>query len=160
ELVRALRPALSTTNGKLIAISSKYAKKGWAYSQWLRQHGSNKGISPSFKPRWTTLVWDSPSKTMNPTLKQPVIDAAFDEDPAAARSEFGGEWREDVSEYVPRSLVESLVIRGRKELLPREGVAYFAFTDLSGGRHDDAGLAIAHREGRKLILDLAKLSKA
>lgn len=164
ELVRALRPALITTRGRLIAISSKYSRKGWAYSQWLRQHGSNKGVSPSFVQRWSTLVWDSPSKTMNPTLPQAEIDAAFAEDPAAARSEFGGEWRDDVSEFVPRSLVEALVAKGRKELLPRltppHAHSYFAFTDLSGGRHDDAGLAIAHREGRKVILDFAKLWKA
>jgi len=160
ELIRALRPALLTTKGKLIAISSKYAKKGWAYGQWSRQHGANKGVSPSFVPTWTTLVWDSPSKAMNPTLPQAEIDAAYLEDPAAARSEFGGEWREDVSEFVPRSLIESLVVTGRKELLPRSSISYFAFTDLSGGRHDDAGLAIAHREGRKVILDLAKLWRA
>ena len=70
ELIRALRPALITTGGKLIAISSKYAKKGWAYGQWLLCHGSNKGVSPSFKQAWKTLVWDSPSKVMNPTLPQ------------------------------------------------------------------------------------------
>jgi hypothetical protein len=157
ELVRALRPALLTTKGKLIAISSKYAKKGWAYQTWSRQHGSNKGVSPAFRQTWTTLVWDTPSRTMNPTLSQTEIEAAFEEDPAAARSEFGGEWREDVGEFVPRSLVEKLVIKGRKELLPRSSVAYFAFSDLSGGRHDDAGLAIAHREGRRVVLDLAKV---
>ena len=160
ELVRALRPALITTKGKLIAISSKYAKKGWAYGQWLRQHGCNKGVSPSFKQAWTALVWDAPSRRMNPTLPQAEIDAAFEEDPAAARSEFGGEWREDVSEFVPRSLVESLVIVGRKELVPRDSQDYVAFTDLSGGRSDDAGLAIAHKEGRKVVLDFAKLWRA
>lgn len=160
ELVRAIRPALMTTRGKLIAISSKYARKGWAYGQWLRQHGCNQGVSPSFAPAWTTLVWDSPSIVMNPTLPQAEIEAAYAEDPAAARSEFGGEWRDDVSEFVPRSLVESLVIKGRKELCHRPGVSYVAFCDLSGGRHDDAALAIAHREGHKVILDFAKLWRA
>lgn len=160
ELVRALRPALMTTGGKLIAISSKYAKKGWAYGQWLRQHGCNRGVSPSFKPAWTTLVWDCASRVMNPTLSQAEIEAAYAEDPAAARSEFGGEWREDVSEFVPRSLIESLVAKGRKELLPRNSTSYFAFSDLSGGRNDDAGLAIAHREDRKIVLDLVKVWRA
>lgn len=160
ELIRALRPALLTTKGKLIAISSKYAKRGWAFSQWQRQHGSNKGVSPSFKPTWTTLVWDSPSRVMNPTLSQAEIDLAFAEDPTAARSEFGGEWREDVSQFIERALVELLVVKGRKELLPRPTVSYFAFSDLSGGRHDDAGLSIAHKEGRKVVLDVAKLWRA
>jgi hypothetical protein len=160
ELVRALRPALITTKGKLIAISSKYSRKGWAYGQWLRQHGCNLGVSPSFVQTWTTLVWDSPSKVMNPTLPQSEIDAAYAEDPAAARSEFGGDWRDDVSEYVPRSLVESLVIKTRKELLPRPNLNYFAFSDLSGGRSDAAAIAIAHKEGRKVILDFCRLWRA
>lgn len=160
ELIRALRPSLLTTRGRLLAISSKYARKGWAYSQWQRQHGCNRGVSPNFKPAWTTLVWDCPSRVMNPTLPEAEIEAAYLEDPAAARSEFGGEWREDVSEFIPRSLVESLVVKGRKELLPRSSLSYFAFSDVSGGRHDDAGLSIAHQEGRKVILDLAKLWKA
>lgn len=157
ELVRALRPALITTKGKLIAISSKYSRKGWAYGQWLRQHGCNQGVSPSFVQTWTTLVWDSPSKVMNPTLPQSEIDAAYQEDPQAARSEFGGEWRDDVSEFVPRSLVESLVIKGRKELLPRNSLSYFGFSDVSGGRSDAAALAIAHREERKVILDFLRV---
>lgn len=160
ELVRAVRPALMTTRGKLIAISSKYARRGWAYKTWTKYHGSNKGVSPSFSQAWNALVWDAPSKRMNPTLSQAEIDAAFAEDPAAARSEFGGEWREDICEYVPRSLVEALVIKGRKELLPRQSHQYVAFSDLSGGRSDAAGLAIAHREGRKVIVDLARLWKA
>ncbi|MEI9866672.1 MAG: hypothetical protein WDN00_19390 [Limisphaerales bacterium] len=160
ELVRALRPSLITTGGKLIAISSKYAKKGWAFGQWQRQHGSNRTVSPSFKPAWTTLVWDAPSRRMNPTLSQSEIDAAYAEDPASARSEFGGEWREDVCEFVPRSLVETLVIKDRLELLPRSSLDYFAFSDLSGGRNDDAALCIAHREGRKVIQDFLKLWRA
>lgn len=160
ELIRAIRPALTTTHGKLIAISSKYSRKGWAYSTWLRQHGSNRGVSPSFVENWSILVWDCPSRTMNPTLPQEAIDAAFAEDPSAARSEFGGEWREDISEYVPRSLVESLVVKDRRELLPRADLFYFAFSDLSGGRGDDAALAIAHGEGRKVILDFLKLWRA
>ncbi|MHC1763746.1 MAG: hypothetical protein AB9869_05480 [Verrucomicrobiia bacterium] len=160
ELVRALRPALLTTGGRMIAISSKYSRKGWAYSTWLRQHGSNQGVSPSFVSNWSTLVWDCPSRVMNPTLSEAEIAKEYEEDPAAARSEFGGEWRDDVSEFVPRSLVEALVVRGRQELLPHSKLTYFGFSDLSGGRHDDAALAIAHKEGRNVILDLAKLWKA
>lgn len=155
ELVRALRPALITTGGKLIGISSKYAMRGYAFDQWKRQHGVNKG-NPQFNPAWRTLVWDAPSRVMNPTLSQAEIDKEFAEDPAAARSEFGGEWRDDVAEFVPRSLVESLVVADRLELLPRQGLRYFAGGDVSGGRRDAAALVIVHREGRQIIEDFAK----
>lgn len=67
ELVRALRPGLTTTGGKLIAISSKYSRKVWVFKEWSRQHGSNRDSSPSFVPNWTTLVFDAPSRMLNPT---------------------------------------------------------------------------------------------
>ena len=154
ELVRAIRPALMTTKGKLIGISSKYAQRGYAFSQWKKQHGSNKG-SLGFNPKWRTLVWDAPSRTMNPTLSQAEIDREFEEDPAAARSEFGGEWREDVAEFVPRSVIENLITPGRKELLPRSGVDYRAGVDLSGGRRDSAALVIVHKEEGTILQDFA-----
>ena len=159
ELVRAVRPALMTTGGKLIGISSKYAQRGYAFQQWKRQHGRNKGDS-QFSPRWRTLVWDCPSRVMNPTLSQAEIDREFEEDPAAARSEFGGEWREDVAEFVPRSLIESLVVPGRKELMVRRQHGYRAGLDLSGGRTDSAALAIVHKVDGKIVVDFLKEWKA
>ena len=90
---------------------------------------------------------------MNCTLPQKIVDDALAEDLQAAKSEYLAEWREDVEEFLLRSLIESLVVSGRKELLPRPGVSYVAFADLSGGRSDDAALAIAHRDEKKLIID-------
>jgi len=67
-----------------------------------------------------------------------------------------GQFRDDVSLFLDKNLIESLVVKGRKELLPKSGIQYFAFADLSGGRGDDATLAIAHREGRRCVLDCLK----
>lgn len=151
ELIRALRPGLATVRGRLIAITSPYAKKGWVYSTHKKNFGNDAG---------KILVWNCPSRTMNPTLAQAVVDEAYAEDPQAARSEYGGEFRDDVAEFLPRSLIEGLVVKGRKELLPRlvrpNVTAYAAFADLSGGRHDDAALAIGHRADRKVVIDLLR----
>jgi hypothetical protein len=93
---------------------------------------------------------------MNPTLPQSIIDDALADDLAAAKSEYLGEFRDDVMEFLPRSVIEALVVSGRKEVLPRRGIRYVAFADVSGGRHDDAALAIAHRKDRKVLLDLVQ----
>jgi hypothetical protein len=159
ELVRAIKPALMTTKGKLIGISSKYAQRGYAYNTWKKQHGSNRE-HPDFIPAWRTLVIDAPSRTMNPTLSESEIQKEFEEDAAAARSEFGGEWREDVCEYVSRRTIEALVIPERKELLGSCRYDYRAGCDLSGGRRDSAALVIVHREENKIIQDLAREWKA
>lgn len=152
ELVAAIRPSLITLSGKLICISTKYAQKGWAYKTWKRCFGNDKS---------RTLVWDATSKMMNPLLDQRVIDAALLEDPASARTEFLNKWREDIEIWLPRSVIELVVRKGRKELLPQKGkIRYAAFADVSGGRSEGAGLAIAHKVERKVVIDFCKQYKA
>ena len=50
-------------------------------------------------------------------------------------------------------MIDRLVVRGRIEAMPDPTKKMRAFADLSGGRNDAAALAIAHREGRKTVLD-------
>lgn len=149
ELIRALKPALATTGGKLIAISSPYARKGWAFNQHKRWFGN---------PAAKTLVWNAPSRLMNSTLSQSIVDEAMQDDMQAAKSEYLAEWRDDVAAYISRETVEALVVKGCQERLarPKSNLEYVAFCDMSGGRMDDAALAIAHTEGRKVILDLCR----
>lgn len=147
ELIRALRPGLATTGGRMIVISSPYARKGWCHAQHQRNHANNAG---------SVLVWNAPSRTMNPTLAQTVVDEAMAEDRAAALAEYYGQFRDDVAEFIPRSVVEALVVEGRKELMPQEGVVYFAFADVSGGRGDDSAVAIAHKRDGQTVIDFTK----
>jgi hypothetical protein len=109
-----------------------------------------------YSPKWRVLVWDCPSRTMNPTLSEEEIAQAYEEDPASARSEFGGEWREDIAEFVTRSLVDVLVTAGRTELLPRSTHRYLAGVDLSGGRGDSAALCIIHKERGTIVQDFIR----
>jgi hypothetical protein len=97
---------------------------------------------------------------MNPSLPQSVVDEALAEDYQAARSEYLGEFRDDVGEFLPRSIIEALVVRDRPELLPQPGTPYVAFVDVSGGRGDDAALAIAHRQNRTVVLDVLRRYRA
>jgi hypothetical protein len=147
ELVNAIKPALATTGGKLIAISSPYARKGWCYQQHKNHYGHDGG---------NVLVWNCPSRTMNPTLPKRIVDRAIAEDVASAKSEYLGEFRDDIAAFIPREVVEGLVVKGRTSLLPVRRERYVAFADMSGGRSDDATLAVAHKEDRTVVIDLAK----
>lgn len=150
ELIQAIRPALATTPGaKLICISSPYAKRGWAYRTHKLHYGNDRSKR--------TLVLNCESRTLNPTLPQSVVDDAMLEDPASARSEFLGLFRDDISAYLSRDVIERLVVPGRKELVFNPKLQYQSFADLSGGRSDLASLAIGHRdESGKVILDLIR----
>jgi hypothetical protein len=151
ELIRAIEPGLATTGGRLIAITSPYARKGWTFNTYQKNWGNDKGH---------VLVWNAPSRLMNPTLPQSVVDAAVAEDLQAAKSEFLGEFRDDVGQYLPRDVIEKVVVKNRRENMPRHGIRYAGFVDMSGGRGDDAAICIGHREGRKIIVDYLKAYKS
>jgi hypothetical protein len=147
ELIRAIRPSLATTGGRLLCVGTPFKEAGYCYQTWKRAYGHDD---------CDVLCWNSASLTMNSTLSPKVVERALAEDYQAASVEYcvaPGLFRSDVDEYVSRHLVESLVVPGRKELPPRPEVWYAAFADVSGGRSDDAALAVGHKEDRKVILD-------
>lgn len=123
ELITAIRPSLLTTKGKLVCISTKYSKKGWAFSTWKKGFANDNG---------RTLVFDADTRTMNPTVSEQDIADAIAEDPVRGRSEFLNLWREDICAYLPLEVIESVVVSGRYELLPKSGIRYSAFVDVSG----------------------------
>jgi hypothetical protein len=98
------------------------------------------------------LFIQAESRLLNPSLDSGLIDAAYADDAEAARSEWGGLFRSDISEYLPDALIDAAVVPGRVELpwaLPLRN-CYVAFCDPSGGAHDAMTMAIAHREpGRR-----------
>jgi hypothetical protein len=55
--------------------------------------------------------------------------------------------------FAPENVLAS-VSPGRNRLLPRDGVAYRAFVDMSGGSSDDAVLAIGHEQDGLGVVDL------
>ena len=145
EIVAALRPALATTGGPLIAISSPYAKRGELYGAFRKHYG------PDGDP--FVLVAHAPSRVMNPSLRQSVVDRAFEDDPESARAEYGAEFRSDIEQFVAREVVESCVTRGVTVRPPLSNVNYRAFVDPSGGSSDSMTLAIAHKEDRRIAVD-------
>jgi hypothetical protein len=145
EIIGACRPALSTTHGQLITIGSPYRKAGFGYSMYQRHFGE-KGDA-------TIIVANGSTRQFNPTISQKVIDRAIERDPAAAQSEWLGLFRDDISSFLPRDVVEACVIPNRFEIPPISGVRYHAFCDPSGGSADDMTLCIAHREKNIIVVD-------
>lgn len=151
ETYRAVIPALATTGGMLIGISSPYAERGLLFSKFKSSYGKD---DPD------VLVIKGTSKDFNPTLDNAIIEAAERDDPDSARSEWGGEFRGDVSTYVDRAAVEACVEAGILERPFVSTFRYSAFVDPSGGAHDSFTLAIAHRDGERPTLDAIREIRA
>jgi hypothetical protein len=150
-ILAAVRPSLATTAGMLVLISSPHAKRGELFELWRRHYG------PQGDP--LTLICQGESRRFNPTLPQSVVDRALEADPEAAAAEYLAQWRTDVAAYVDRRVVEAAIVPNRFELPRLDGprVRYHAFCDPAGGSGADSmTLAVCHREGGKVIVDLLR----
>jgi hypothetical protein len=137
EIINAIRPAMATIPGAmLLCASSPYARRGALFDAHRRHYGKNGD---------PVLVWKAPTRTMNPTVRQSVIDEATERDPASAASEYLAEFRSEISAFISREILDGVTVVGRRELLPIGGVRYCAFCDPSGGSSDSMTLAVAHR---------------
>jgi Terminase large subunit, T4likevirus-type, N-terminal len=145
EILDALRPAMVTIPGAmLLCASSPYARRGALWSHFKRYYGADDT---------NVLVWKAPTRTMNATVPQRVIDEARERDPAAAASEYDAEFRTDIGAFVDRETIEACVATGVTVRAPLSGVRYRAFVDPSGGSSDSMTMAIAHSENERVVVD-------
>lgn len=151
EILAALRPALATTGGMLVCISSPYARRGELYQTWKRHYGPDGDAH--------VLVARSASRTMNPTLPERVVERAYERDSASAAAEYDAQFRSDVENFVSADAVDAVVVPGRRDLPRLSGIRHVGFVDPSGGSSDSMALAIAHREGETAVLDLLREAK-
>jgi hypothetical protein len=125
ELVRAVRPGLANLGGRLLGLSSPHAKRGHLFEMFRQYYGQPSEV----------LVLKADHTQLNPTLDPKIIERAMPEDPEAARSEWFGEFRSDVSQWLPDDLIDAAVVTGRVELpwLLQLRNCYVAFADPAAG---------------------------
>jgi len=150
EVLAALRPALATVpESMLIGISTPYSRSGVLWEQFRNNYGKADARSP--------LIWKAPTRTMNPTIDEAIIENDLREDYPHARAEWDAEWREDIEGFLSLEAIEGAVIPGRPELPKLQDVYYHAFIDPSGGRQDSFTLAVCHKEqNNKIVLDCVR----
>jgi hypothetical protein len=145
EIVRALRPGLLTIPGSMmIMASSPYAKSGVLYNTFRKHYGQDDS---------RILVWKGDTLSMNEKADREEISRAYEEDPQAARAEFGAEFRDDLIGFITLETLDDITIHGRHSLPRLPGVEYAGFVDPSGGVNDSMALAIGHRDGHVAVLD-------
>lgn len=145
EVLAAIRPGLASIPGAmLMCASSPYSRRGAMWNAYQRHYG---------KDGDPILVWQAPTRRMNPTVSQTIIDEAYERDPDVAASEWGAQFRLDVERIFSTEAVAACVSTGVIERGFVSTARFVGFTDPSGGSSDAMSLAIAHREGDKVIVD-------
>src|SRR6516225_3433173 len=80
ELYRALKPALATTGGIILGISSPWAQRGLLWTKYKKHFAQDGDV----------LVWQADSRTMNPGIRESLVLEATEDDPEAAAAEWQG----------------------------------------------------------------------
>lgn len=138
DLVTALRPSLSTTGGPLLLTSSPAGAEGLVYQLYKRHYGKDGDAR--------CIVAKGSSRELNPSLKASIIDRAYADDAVAAAAEYGAEFREPVSSYLTRELVERAIEKGVTGRVRLPQIQYEAFCDCSSGAgRDSFALCIGHK---------------
>jgi hypothetical protein len=143
EILTALRPALASLAGKLIALSSPYARRGELWKHYRRYFAQENPI----------LVAQAPSRRMNPTLPERFVQQAKERDFASAMAEYEAQFRADIESFMDSEQLQRLVRSEPLQLPPEAHIRYSAFVDPSGGGADGFALAIGHKEpsGRVIV---------
>jgi len=150
EVYRSVLPALLTTKGMLVGISTGYRRVGLLW-QKHRDHFGHDDAG--------TLVVQGATQQFNGTVDEAEIAAQVAADPAAARSEWFGQFRDDLSTYLSDDLIDAAIEPGRPlELSPQKGVAYRAFTDAAAGvgRGDAYTISLGHQQDDKFVVDVVR----
>ena len=151
EMLRAVRPTLATTGGKLIILSSPNAQAGALYELHRKHYGRDDA---------SVLVWQASAPDMHPTLPADYLARMAQDDPEAYRSEVLGEFRTGVSTCFDLEALAACIEPGVRERAPEAGRLYESFQDAASGSGKDAWTsAIGHVEGDRLVLDVLRAWK-
>jgi hypothetical protein len=101
-----------TTRGPLLMASPVYAKRGVLFDSFKKYYGA---AGPP-----DILVAYGTSHDLNPSLPQEEIDRELEKDPDRNRAEYLSEWRDDVSGFIGREIVQAC-IGDYYELPPKPG---------------------------------------
>ncbi len=147
EMLRAARPALATTGGKLIIISSPYGQSGALWDLHRKHYGRDDS---------STLIWQASAPEMNPTLPADYIERMREDDPEAFASEVMGQFRAGLATLLDPEAIQACVATDRLELPPVSGIRYEAFVDPSGGRRDAFTVVVVHQDCDRAFLDVVR----
>jgi hypothetical protein len=154
EVLTAVRPGMATIPGAmLLCASSPHSRRGALFEAWKKHYG---------KDGDDVLVWQSDTRSMNPSVPQSFIDRHLADDPARASAEYLAQFRTDLEAFVSREAVEACVSWGVRERPDKFELSYIAFIDAAGGSGSDSmTLCIGHSDhsDRKVIVDCLRESK-
>ncbi|RLB33917.1 MAG: hypothetical protein DRH11_07635 [Deltaproteobacteria bacterium] len=144
EVIEAIRPAMAQfPNGKLIKISTPYAKQGVLWEEYSKYYG--KADAP-------VLIWQAPTSLMNPTISAEFLKREEARDPETFKREYLAQFSDSISDFIPSDAVDNCVVTGRYGLPYQKKWHYTAALD-AAFKGDAFTFALCHSEDNKIVFD-------
>lgn len=147
EVYKALTPSIASfrRDGKVVCISSPYAKYGAFYDRYVQ----------SMNEKDITLMFKMYSAMVNPTIPSEILRAARRRDRSGFMCEYGGEFSDSVVAWVDDEAEFRKCVGGSLKQRGEPDVAYYFGMDL-GFKNDGTAVAVVHKEDSgKIVLDTA-----
>jgi len=143
EVISALRPSMATfPHAKLIQITSPYAKAGMVWDVFRKRDEHHE-----------VLCWLQPSWELNPIIPTEFLKAEYRRDSDHFMREYGAEFYESASNFLPPEAVDACVAKNVISNLPVHGRFYSAALDV-GFTSDAFGFCLSHvTEQGKVVED-------
>jgi len=145
----ALTPSVAgfRRDGKIIMLSSPYAKYGKFYDKYLQ----------SFEEKDSILMVKMYSALCNLNIDSEFLKTERRVNKNSFMSEYGGEFTTSVSAWIDNPEEFKLCVKNRPmEEFGKKATDYYMGIDV-GLKIDGTAIALAHKEDNKIIVDLAKV---
>jgi hypothetical protein len=150
EILEAARPGLIFPHSKMIKLSSVGGMRGELFFDHKRYFGVDNA---------PVLVLKGSTQFFFPGFSQKKLERAERKSPSSYDQEYGANFRLDESSMYDPAQIDRAINHDRPAELPYRGRVgpYFAYADIAGGGGKDSyAIAIGHREGDKIIIDVVR----
>ena len=138
----------SIGEGKVIMLSSPLARSGTFYEKCQKAYDDPEDY----------LLFKMYSSMINIGIDQVSLRTAYKENKEMFRCEYGGEFSDTISSWISPDTIDKVTDKSRtsNRLRGESGLNYYMGIDY-GGKNDGTSLAICHKEGETIVLDLAEV---
>ena len=154
DILDSVRPGLDFDYSKMVKISTPSGMVGEIYQDFKRYHG---------KSNDDVIVFQGSTELYNPLYTERrnlvrKLERLKKRKPSTYAVEYMAQFRKDEAAMYDPQMIDKAVNKSRPlELSPQKEIVYFAFVDVAGGGGKDSyALAIGHRLGDWIIIDVVR----
>ena len=155
DIYNSLTPSIASFTrdgigqGKIILLSSPYAKSGLFYNKFQQ----------SFTDDENMLMFKMYTAMVNPTVDSAFLRSEYRKNKDSFLCEFGAQFSDTITSWIGQSSLRQCIINPNiteNKKQGQRGISYFMGIDY-GGKTDGTSVTIVHKQQQQIILDYSEV---